>query len=101
MRVYYKLGLAVTRQMAERAAALCSGGKAKSLIKALHLAARDKPQAYHNRIEELEQSFNSLPSMTAIEALNEIRYKMGYGGYILRTDGDTERLFLLSQIAVR
>lgn len=101
MRVYYKLGLAVTRQMAEKAAAVCRRGRAKSLVAALRRVAEDKSKQFLERIDELETSFNAIPTMTALDALNEIRYNMGYGGYVLRTEGDTERLYLLAQVASR
>lgn len=98
MRVYYRFGLSVTKAAAEAAVSMCREGRSVSLISAL-ARAPGQPDWLVDRLSELEDHFAALRTDTARDALNRIRYKMGYGGYVLRSYGDTERLFLLSALA--
>lgn len=89
------------RETAELAVSLYNAGKADSLIAALESASKEQPDWLRERIAELHDNFIALRTDTAREALDRIRYKMGYGGYVLKDSGDKERMYLLSILAAR
>ena len=95
MRVYSKFSLPIRRETAELAVSLYNAGKADSLIAALESASKERPDWLRERIAELHDNFIALRTDTAREALDRIRYKMGYGGYVLKDSGDKERMYLL------
>lgn len=101
MRVYSKFSLPVRRETAELAVSLYGAGKAGSLIAALESASKEQPDWLRERLAELHDNFIALRTDTAREALDRIRYKMGYGGYVLKDSGDKERMYLLSILAAR
>ena len=101
MRVYSKFSLPIRRETAELAVSLYNAGKADSLIAALESASKERPDWLRERIAELHDNFIALRTDTAREALDRIRYKMGYGGYVLKDSGDKERMYLLSILAAR
>ena len=101
MRVYSKFSLPVRREAAELAVSLYGAGKADSLIAALESASKEQPDWFRERLAELHENFIALKTDTAREALDRIRYKMGYGGYVLKDSGDKERMYLLAILAAR
>lgn len=101
MRVYSKFSLPIRRETAELAVSLYNAGKADSLIAALESASKEQPDWLRERLAELHDNFIALRTDTAREALDRIRYKMGYGGYVLKDSGDKERMYLLSILAAR
>ena len=101
MRVYSKFSLPIRRETAELAVSLYNAGKADSLIAALESASKEQPDWLRERIAELHDNFTALRTDTAREALDRIRYKMGYGGYVLKDSGDKERMYLLAILAAR
>lgn len=84
MRVYSKFSLPIRRETAELAVSLYGAGKAGSLIAALESASKEQPDWLRERLAELHDNFIALRTDTAREALDRIRYKMGYGGYVLK-----------------
>ena len=96
MRVYSKFSLPIRRETAELAVSLYNAGKADSLIAALESASKEQPDWLRERLAELHDNFIALRTDTAREALDRIRYKMGYGGYVLKDSRDKERMYLLS-----
>lgn len=100
MNVYYKFALPINRAMADKAVALCNSGKAVSLMAALLKTATLKGRSA-DKLQALIPHFVALRSDSGRDALNRIRYEMGYGAYVLKNSGDTERLFLLSVLAAR
>ena len=101
MRVYSKFSLPIRRETAELAVSLYGAGKADSLIAALERASKEQPDWLRERLAQLRENFAALRTDTARDALNRIRYEMGYGGYVLRDSGDTERMYLLAILAAR
>ena len=101
MRVYSKFSLPIRRKTAELAVSLYNAGKAGSLIAALESASKEQPDWLRERLAELHDNFTALRTDTAREALDRIRYEMGYGGYVLKDSGDKERMYLLSILAAR
>lgn len=100
MRVYYKLNLPISRADAEKAVALCRARKSVSLFAALKPTGKN-PRRIEEKLIELRAHFAALKTDSAAEALNRIRYQMGYGAYLMRNGGDDERLYLLSLLASR
>ena len=100
MRVYDKLNLPISRADAEKAVALCRARKSVSLFAALKPTGKN-PRRIEEKLIELRAHFAALKTDSAAEALNRIRYQMGYGAYLMRNGGDDERLYLLSLLASR
>ena len=98
MRVYYKLGFSIKRTDAQKAVERVRKGKSKNFFTALAVIV---PEWLREGIIELSAEFALLPSDSASQAVSRIRYRMGYGGYVLRQTGDNEKLFLMSVLASR
>lgn len=100
MRVYYKLNLPISRADAEKAVELCRARKCVSLFAALKPTGKN-PERTTEKLIELRAHFVALKTDSAADALNRMRYQMGYGAYLMKNGGDNERLYLLSLLASR
>lgn len=100
MRIYYKLNLPISRTDAEKAVELCRARKCVSLFAALKPTGKN-PERTAEKLIELRAHFVALRTDSAADALNRMRYQMGYGAYLMKNGGDNERLYLLSLLASR
>lgn len=100
MRIYYMLGVGVTRELAEAAVRQCAAGRYASLFDALAACAVQQPWL-HERLEELALNMRALKEESARAAMYRLRSRMGFESYVRRANSDAERLYLLSALAMR
>lgn len=97
LRIYYKLGCMISKTAAQYA---CSQGAASGKPILLELIrCPELGQTSMGRITELYESLRQLPHQTAAEAMNSIRYGIGYGEYVERSQLDSGKFAILDMLA--
>ena len=98
MRVYYKFSYPISKSAAHEAVQIKRLRQMDSFFEAL-TASRELPEWCRDKILELDAQFKTLKTDSAKVAVDRIRYKMGYGAYVLEHGADTEKLYILSVLA--
>ena len=97
LRLYYKLGLALSRQ---RALAAC-GASARTGRPILEELIRDPETKTRMResLGDVYAAFKRIPQLNAADALDAVRHGCGYGAYLNQKGMDTGKLAILEMLA--
>ena len=97
LRLYYKFGLALSRQ---RALAAC-GASARTGRPILEELIRDPETKTRMResLEDIYAAFKRIPQLNAADALDAVRHGCGYGAYLNQKGMDTGKLAILEMLA--
>ena len=98
MQIYYKLGLFITKEIAENA---CKSSKVNS-ISVFSALLRQDIQLSGNQekiVRQIKAQLEQIKEMSATQALNIIRYEMGYGEYMQRNGLDASKFEILLLLA--
>ncbi len=97
LRIYYKFGLALSRQ---KTLAAC-GASARSGRPILEELIRD-PETKTRMLESLGDiyaAFKRIPRLNATDAMDAVRHGCGYGAYLNQKGMDTGKLAILKMLA--
>lgn len=97
LRLYYKFGLALSRQ---RALAAC-GASARTGRPILEELIRDSETKTRMResLGDIYAAFKRIPQLNAADALDAVRHGCGYGAYLNQKGMDTGKLAILEMLA--
>ena len=97
LRLYYKFGLALSRQ---RALAAC-GASAHTGRPILEELIRDPETKTRMResLGDIYAAFKRIPQLNAADALDAVRHGCGYGAYLNQKGMDTGKLAILEMLA--
>ena len=97
LRLYYKFGLALSRQ---RALAAC-GASARTGRPILEELIRDPETKTRMResLGDIYAAFKRIPQLNAADALDAVRHGCGYGAYLNQKGMDTGKLAILEMLA--
>ena len=97
LRLYYKFGLALSRQ---RALAAC-GASARTGRPILEELIRDPETKTRMResLGDIYAAFKRIPQLNAADALDDVRHGCGYGAYLNQKGMDTGKLAILEMLA--
>ena len=97
LRLYYKFGLALSRQ---RALAAC-GASARTGRPILEELIRDPETKTRMResLGDIYAAFKRIPQLNAADALDAVRHSCGYGAYLNQKGMDTGKLAILEMLA--
>ena len=97
LRLYYKFGLALSRQ---RALAAC-GASARTGRPILEELIRDSETKTRMResLGDIYAAFKRIPQLNAADALDAVRHGCGYGAYLNQKGIDTGKLAILEMLA--
>ena len=97
LRLYYKFGLALSRQ---RALAAC-GASARTGRPILEELIRDSETKTRMResLGDIYAAFTRIPQLNAADALDAVRHGCGYGAYLNQKGMDTGKLAILEMLA--
>lgn len=97
LRLYYKFGLALSRQ---RALAAC-GASARTRRPILEELTRDSETKTRMResLGDIYAAFKRIPQLNAADALDAVRHGCGYGAYLNQKGMDTGKLAILEMLA--
>ena len=97
LRLYYKFGLALSRQ---RALAAC-GASARTGRPILEELIRDPETKTRMResLGDIYAAFKRIPQLNAADALDAVRHDCGYGAYLNQKGMDTGKLAILEMLA--
>ena len=97
LRLYYKFGLALSRQ---RALAAC-GASARTGRPILEELIRDSETKTRMResLGDIYAAFKRIPQLNAADALDAVRHSCGYGAYLNQKGMDTGKLAILEMLA--
>ena len=97
LRLYYKFGLALSRQ---RALAAC-GASARTGRPILEELIRDSETKTRMResLGDIYAAFKRIPQLNAADALDAVRHGCGYGAYLNQKRIDTGKLAILEMLA--
>lgn len=99
LRLYYKFGLALSRQ---RALAAC-GASARTGRPILEELIRDPETKTRMResLGDIYAAFKRIPQLNAADALDAVRHGCGYGAYLNQKGMDTGKLAILEMLAAQ
>lgn len=97
LRLYYKFGLALSRQ---RALAAC-GASTRTGRPILEELIRDSETKTRMResLGDIYAAFKRIPQLNAADALDAVRHGCGYGAYLNQKGMDTGKLAILEMLA--
>lgn len=97
LRLYYKFGLALSRQ---RALAAC-GASARTERPILEELIRDSDTKTRMResLGDIYAAFKRIPQLNAADALDAVRHGCGYGAYLNQKGMNTGKLAILEMLA--
>ncbi len=97
LRIYYKFGLALSRQ---KALAAC-GASARSGRPILEELIRDPETKTRMResLGDIYTAFKRIPQLNAADAMDAVRHGCGYGAYLNQKGMDTGKLAILEMLA--
>lgn len=97
LRIYYKLGLALSRQKALTAC----GASARSGRPILEELIRSPETSTRMResLGDIYAAFKRIPQLNAADAVDAVRYSCGYGAYLNQKGMDTGKLAILEILA--
>ena len=98
MQIYYKLGLYINKEIAESA---CKSSKVNNISVFSALLGQDIQLGGNQEkiVKQLKAQSEQLTEMSAVQALNTIRYEMGYGEYMQRNGLDASKFEILLLLA--
>ena len=98
MQIYYKLGLFITKEIAESA---CKSSKVNNISVFSALLGQEITLSGNQEkiVRQIKAQSEQLTEMSAVQALNTIRYEMGYGEYMQRNGLDASKFEILLLLA--
>lgn len=97
LRIYHKLGCMISKTAAQYACQ-SSAKTGKSILLELIRCPELSQYSMHS-ITELYEAMKALPEDNALDALNRIRYSIGYGEYVERNKLDAGKFTILAMLA--
>ena len=97
LRLYYKFGLALSRQRALAAcgASACTG---RPILEELIRDPETKTRMRES-LGDIYAAFKRIPQLNAADALDAVRHSCGYGAYLNQKGMDTGKLVILEMLA--
>ena len=97
LRIYYKLGLALSRQKA-LAACGASARSGRPILEEL-LRSPETGTRMRESLGDIYAAFKRIPQLNAADAVDAVRYSCGYGAYLNQKGIDTGKLAILEMLA--
>ena len=97
LRIYYKLGLALSRQKALTACG-ASARSGRPILEEL-INSPETSTRMRESLGDIYAAFKRIPQLNAADAVDAVRYSCGYGAYLNQKGMDTGKLAILEILA--